>query len=212
MAFRPWDFSIGSSSRSASSVTPAAVLAVGRHAVVARDQADRLGPGGHGDLHQRLGLGALGVGPVVEHLDLGQRQKTQAARPDGSADRGRVGPVEQLARQVIAKLDPDAAQRFGQVQKRLPGQARAQSCGSGQRAASVAILRRRWSQPGAQVELIFYSAIFSIENSKSGNAFHRDGSSAKWELVHASRARARERGPWIAGWPDGSDRPPGGSD
>ena len=64
--------------------------------VVARDQADRLGPGGLGDLHQGQRLGGLVVGPVVEALDLGHRQKPQPVRR-GPARPLRPGPCRRTA-------------------------------------------------------------------------------------------------------------------
>ncbi len=85
--------------------------------VVARDQADRLGPGGDSNLHQGQRFGSFGIGPVVEHLDLGQRQDAQAARPGSIADRFRGKTVEQRLRQVIAEFHADTAQRVGGIEK-----------------------------------------------------------------------------------------------
>ena len=85
--------------------------------VIARDQADRFGPGGAGDLHQGQRLSGLGVGPVVEALDLSYCQQPQAFGFGHGTCRRRVDAVKKGLGQVIAHLDPDAAKVGRKVQK-----------------------------------------------------------------------------------------------
>ena len=87
------------------------------HIVIARDQADSLGPAGHGDFHQGQRLGGFCGGPVVEPLDLGQGQNAQPLGAGQVTGLCRNNAVKQRLRQIVAHLDPDTAQGGGGVQQ-----------------------------------------------------------------------------------------------
>ncbi|OIQ63872.1 hypothetical protein GALL_545850 [mine drainage metagenome] len=99
---------------------PHAILAT--NPIIARDQRDPLCPNRRRDLHQRLALGAFCLGPVIEHRQLREAQNPQAALCRSRLHHRRRIATKQRATQIVAQLDPDAAQPLRQIKKSVIAQ------------------------------------------------------------------------------------------
>jgi len=93
-------------------------------AVVARDQADRLGTTGDCGLDKGRDLGSHPLRPVVERIDLRQSDDAEPHLPHAVGDRlGRL-VIKEWPTEIVAELHADTAELTGERDEFVPAQLR----------------------------------------------------------------------------------------